>query len=121
MNNIMNDTTQTRPDNTSSFSIILETENLVINDSAGPHAFAMMLSWVFPPYSNKKMIYGTTGYAVNNVAFRRQFLLEYTISCDLDINRGICTIHGGSLRKLGSEIWKQPKTRVIHPCPKVSQ
>lgn len=89
--------------------------------AGGPYTFAMSLSWLFPPYSNKKMIYETSGYAANNVAFRRQFLLKHPIPCDLDIIRGNCTIHAQQIRNLGQIIWKQPKARASHPYPKVSQ
>ena len=86
-----------------------------------PYTFAVTLSWFFPPYSNQKILYETTGYAANNVAFRRQFLLENPIPCDLDISRGNCTIHARNVRRLGYKIWKQPKARAVHPYPKASQ
>ena len=87
----------------------------------GLYTFAVTLSWFFPPYSNKAKIYETTGYAANNVAFRRQFLLKHPIPCNLDISRGNCTVHGRNVRELGYKIWKQPKARAIHPYPKASQ
>lgn len=52
----------------------------------------------------KKSICETTGYAVNNVAFRRQFLLEYPLSCNLNISLENCTIYARTLRKQGATI-----------------
>lgn len=86
-----------------------------------PYTLAVALSWLFPPYSNQKKLYETTGYAANNVAFRRQFLLENPIPCELDLIRGNCTIHARNVRKLGYKIWKQPKARAVHPYPIASQ
>lgn len=85
------------------------------------YTFSVTLSWFLPPPSNKKELYVTTGYAANNVAFRRQFILEHPVPCDLDISRGNCAIHARAVRKLGYKIWKHPKARAIHPYPRASQ
>jgi hypothetical protein len=97
--------------------------NIVTGETAlkttGAYTFAMVLAWFLPPNTNRKNLYKTTGYAANNVAFRRHFLLQHPIPCNLDISRGNCMIHARNLLADGYRIWKQPKARAIHPSPKI--
>ncbi|WNC31854.1 MULTISPECIES: hypothetical protein [unclassified Thermosynechococcus] len=57
------------------------------------------------------------GYFLNNVAFRRQFLLDHPIPTELSLYRGNCLIHAHTLLQQGECIWRQPQARASHAPP----
>lgn len=73
----------------------------------GPYSFAMALIWGFPTFSRRKELYESSYYAANNVAFRRDFLMQYPIPRELPIYRQNCAIHADEFRRRGYKIWKQ--------------
>jgi glycosyltransferase involved in cell wall biosynthesis len=83
----------------------------------GPYGTAMALAYIFPPYSGQTQLTPTTQYYLNNVAFRREFLLAHPIPTDLPLYRGNCALHGHVLRQAGHTIWRQPRARATHAPP----
>ncbi|PMB39708.1 glycosyl transferase family 2 [Fischerella thermalis CCMEE 5330] len=83
----------------------------------GIYGTAMALTYIFPQYSQQKTLQPTSQYFLNNVAFRREFLLQYPIPTELVLYRGNCVIHAHTLRSLGYTIWRQPQARATHAPP----
>ncbi len=87
----------------------------------GIYGTAMALAYIFPPYSAIKP--GQTGlrrssqYYLNNVAFRREFLLAQPLPTQLPLYRGNCVIHAKQLQRDGVRIWRQPLARATHAPP----
>lgn len=83
----------------------------------GPYSTAMALTYIFPQYSKQKQLTPSHQYFLNNVAFRRQFLLQHPIPTELPLYRGHCVIHAHDLRAKGFTIWRQPRARANHAPP----
>ncbi|GAA6614619.1 glycosyltransferase [Scytonema sp. NUACC26] len=83
----------------------------------GPYGTAMALTYIFPQYSGQKSLTKTSQYFLNNVAFRRDFLLQYPIPIELPLYRGNCVIHAQNIRSDGYSIWRQPLARATHAPP----
>jgi len=83
----------------------------------GPYGTAMALTYIFPQYSGETVLTSSSEYFLNNVAFRRQFLLENPIPVELPLYRGNCVLHARDLRQNGQIIWRQPKARATHAPP----
>lgn len=88
-----------------------------ITRGKGPYGTAMALTYIFPQHSGHKTLTKTSQYFLNNVAFRRDFLLKNPIPADLPLYRGNCVIHAYKLLKQGYTIWQQPKARANHAPP----
>ena len=91
-------------------------------DGVGVYGTAMALCYIFPQYSNdvtsgEQTLLPSSQYFLNNVAFRRSFLLEHPISTALPLYRGNCVIHAQDLIASGHTIWRQPKARSLHAPP----
>lgn len=91
-------------------------------DGVGIYGTAMALCYIFPQYSNdvisaEKPLFPSSQYFLNNVAFRRSFLLENPIPTTLPLYRGNCVIHAQHLMESGYTIWRQPKARSLHAPP----
>lgn len=84
---------------------------------AGFYGTAMALTYIFPQYSGERSLAPTTQYFLNNVAFRREFLLENPIPDVLPLYRGNCVIHAKRLQQHGYTIWRQPQARATHAPP----
>lgn len=85
--------------------------------AAEPYGLGISLTYIFPPFSREDSLQKTRYYFFNNVAFRRELLLEQPIPTDMPIYRGNCAIHASSLTKGGTPIWKQPQARACHAAP----
>ncbi len=83
----------------------------------GFYGTAMALTYIFPQYSGERSLMPTAQYFLNNVAFRRKFLLEEPIPVALPLYRGNCVVHAKRLRQAGSTIWRQPQARATHAPP----
>lgn len=83
----------------------------------GPYGTAMALVYIFPQFSGEQALTPISQYFLNNVTFRRDFLLQHPIPTDLPLYRGNCGIHAQQLRNLGYQIWKQPQARATHAPP----
>jgi glycosyltransferase involved in cell wall biosynthesis len=83
----------------------------------GIYGTAMALAYIFPPYSGQKNLTATSQYFLNNVAFRREFLLKHPIPTELSLYRGNCAIHAHKLVQQGYTIWKQPQAKATHSPP----
>lgn len=83
----------------------------------GPYGTAMALTYIFPQYSDEKGLVKTSQYFLNNVAFRRDFLLKNQIPAELPLYRGNCVIHACKLLEEGYAIWKQPQAKATHAPP----
>ncbi|URR34344.1 glycosyltransferase family 2 protein [Thermosynechococcus sp. HN-54] len=84
---------------------------------AGIYRTAMALTYIFPQYSGGQRMEPAAGYFLNNVAFRRQFLLDHPIPTELPLYRGNCVIHAYTLLQQGECIWCQPQARASHAPP----
>ncbi|GFE70868.1 glycosyltransferase family 2 protein [Chroococcus sp. FPU101] len=82
-----------------------------------PYGTAMTLIYIFPPFSNQTQLSKTSQYFLNNVAFRREVLLDNSIPTEIELYRGNCVIHAHSLRLSGYSIWKQPQAKATHAPP----
>lgn len=95
--------------------------NVVAGETAtqglGPYGTAMALGYIFPQYSGDRGLHPTSQYFLNNVAFRRNFLLANPIPTDLPLYRGNCLIHARKLTQAGQQIWRQPQARAGHAAP----
>ncbi|MCY7272335.1 MAG: glycosyltransferase, partial [Phormidesmis sp. CAN_BIN44] len=85
--------------------------------SIGIYGTAMALTYIFPQYSGRKNLTPVHQYFLNNVAFRREFLLQHPIPFELPLYRGHCAIHAHELRQQGYTIWSQPQARATHAPP----
>jgi glycosyltransferase involved in cell wall biosynthesis len=83
----------------------------------GPYGTAMALTYIFPQHSGQQTLTKTAQYFLNNVAFRRGFLLKNPIPTDLPLYRGNCVIHAYKLLKNGETIWQQPNAKANHAPP----
>jgi glycosyltransferase involved in cell wall biosynthesis len=83
----------------------------------GPYGTAMALTYIFPQYSGKTDLTPTSQYFLNNVAFRREFLLRHPIPAELPLYRGNCVVHIDQLKRNGHIIWLNPKARATHAPP----
>jgi glycosyltransferase involved in cell wall biosynthesis len=85
--------------------------------SKGAYGTAMALTYIFPQHSGHKTLTPTSQYFLNNVAFRREFLLSNPIPTDLPLYRGNCVIHARNLQNAGYIIWNQSQARATHAPP----
>lgn len=83
----------------------------------GPYGTAMALAYIFPQYSEQTQLFPCTQYYLNNVAFRRDFLLTHPIPTDLPLYRGNCALHAKQIISGGGQIWRQPQARATHAPP----
>lgn len=83
----------------------------------GIYGTAMALTYIFPQHSDDGQLTQTPHYFLNNVAFRRSFLLSNPIPTDLPLYRGNCVVHAHSLRRHGHTIWRQPRSKAVHAAP----
>ncbi|MGV0027800.1 glycosyltransferase [Phormidesmis priestleyi] len=83
----------------------------------GPYGTAMAITYIFPQYSGQKTLTLSSQYFLNNVAFRRSFLLAHPIPTNLPLYRGNCVIHAQELCEQGYIIWRQPQARATHAPP----
>lgn len=94
-----------------------ETSTVVRN----PYELAIAFHYFFPRFSSREQLYAGKNYFLNNVAFRREFLLKNPLPTNLPLYRGNCWLHAYSLANLnGHTIWKQPKARTTHEPPTMS-
>lgn len=83
----------------------------------GIYETAMALVYIFPQYSGRTELKPGKQYFLNNVAFRRSWLLAHPIPVDLPLYRGNCVIHASQIVKAGDIIWQQPQARTLHAPP----
>jgi glycosyltransferase involved in cell wall biosynthesis len=88
-----------------------------ITRGIGIYGTAMALGYIFPQYSGRSELAPGNSYFLNNVAFRRSFLLQHPIPTNLPLYRGNCAIHAHELVQSGVTIWQQPLARVLHSPP----
>lgn len=96
--------------------------NIVAGETSTPirnlYEFAIAIHYFFPRFSNRETPFETQGYFLNNVAFRRNFLLEHPIPTHLPLFRGNCHIHCYHLCHLqGETIWQHPQAKAEHEPP----
>jgi len=80
----------------------------------------MALAWCFPPHSGSSEPYRTSGYAANNVSFKRTLLERMPLPVHLRLYRGNCSLHARQLGDAGITIWKSPGARACHPTMRPS-
>ncbi|MCY6494491.1 glycosyltransferase [Leptolyngbya sp. GGD] len=86
-------------------------------NGVGIYGTAMALGYIFPQYSGRTELTPGKSYFLNNVAFRRSFLLSHPIPTDLPLYRGNCAVHAHELVQSGVTIWQQPLAQVLHSPP----
>jgi glycosyltransferase involved in cell wall biosynthesis len=82
---------------------------------SGPYTLAVLLAWAFPPLTRRAHAYATTGYAANNVAFRRRVLDAIPIPVGTGLWRGNCTLHSHRLVRARAKMLRSPQASAIHP------
>lgn len=88
-----------------------------VTRGVGIYETAMAMTYIFPQFSRQKDLTPTRQYFLNNVAFRRSFLLDHPIPTDLPLYRGNCVIHAHQLRQQGFTIWQHPQAKTLHAPP----
>ena len=83
-------------------------------DSLTTRAYALF--WFFPLRKEEGGIQVSDNFFANNVAFRRQILLENPFP-DLQATRGACVVLSQQLRQKGYKIYINFQSRVTHPPP----
>lgn len=83
----------------------------------GIYETAMALVYIFPQYSERTELTPGNQYFLNNVAFRRSWLLAHPIPVNLPLYRGNCVIHANQIAQMGEIIWQQPQARTLHAPP----
>ncbi len=86
-------------------------------NGVGIYGTAMALCYIFPQYSGRSNLFPVKQYFLNNVAFRRSFLLANPIPVGLPLYRGNCVLHAQNLMAAGHTIWRQPNARSLHAPP----
>lgn len=86
-------------------------------NGVGIYGTAMALGYIFPQYSGRTELTPGKSYFLNNVAFRRSFLLRHPIPTDLPLYRGNCAVHANELVQSSVTIWQQPLAQVLHSPP----
>ena len=85
--------------------------------AASVYGTAMAIVYIFPQFSGQEGLQSDERYFLNNVAFRRNFLLEHPIPGTLPLYRGNCVVHAQHLVRLGYTIWRNPQAKAIHAPP----
>ncbi|KAM3092022.1 glycosyltransferase family A protein [Phormidesmis sp. 146-35] len=98
--------------------------NMVAGETTTPirsiYELAIALHYFFPRLSNQSDTYISDSYFLNNVAFRRAFLLSNPIPTSLPLYRGNCNIHHHFLQRFHQEkIIKRPQAQALHEPPTV--
>ncbi|MGF1568065.1 MAG: glycosyltransferase family A protein [Nodosilinea sp.] len=98
---------------------------IVAGESSTPirnvYELAIACHFFFPRYSKHQQPYESNYYFLNNVAFRRQFLLENPIPINQPTYRGNCNLHAYYLCELGQQkIIKLPLSQALHEPPQGS-
>jgi hypothetical protein len=83
----------------------------------GAYEMAMAMTYLFPRPSGDAELGRARHYEFNNVAFRRDFFLQYPPPSDRHVHRGAGFVHALQLRRIGATIWSQPRSRALHPVP----
>jgi glycosyltransferase involved in cell wall biosynthesis len=99
--------------------------NVIAGETATPirnlYELAIALHYFFPRFSHQSEPYLSNHYFLNNVAFRRDFLLQNPIPTELPLYRSNCLLHAYYLTSLkGYQIWKHPEVQAIHEPPTLS-
>jgi len=85
--------------------------------ASSPYSVAITLTYIFPRFSKSKTLSPSSNCFCNNVAFRRNFLMQHPIPAELPIYRGNCVIHARWLEQQGYTIWRQPQAQATHAAP----
>jgi hypothetical protein len=85
--------------------------------ASGPYSKAFAAFWFFPLKSNRVIFEQRRTFFANNVAFRRDVLLEYPFEAVSGTTRGSCIALGRRLRKAGIPIYHHSAAQVSHPAP----
>jgi cellulose synthase/poly-beta-1,6-N-acetylglucosamine synthase-like glycosyltransferase len=89
----------------------------ITTSASNPYGVAIALNYIFPRFSKSQELTSSSYYFCSNVAFRRDFLMQHPIPCDMPIYRGNCMIHAHNLNRQGYTIWHQPTARATHALP----
>jgi glycosyltransferase involved in cell wall biosynthesis len=86
-----------------------------------PYEAAIAMHYFFPRFSNKEESYCSKNYFLNNVAFRRAFLMQNPIPTHLPLYRGHCSTHSYTLcNQKNTPITTNPKAQAIHEPPTIN-
>jgi glycosyltransferase involved in cell wall biosynthesis len=99
--------------------------NVVAGETSTPirniYEMAIAMHYFFPRFSNRESLYASKNYFLNNVAFRRSFLIENPIPLNLPLYRGNCSTHSYVLCQLnGHKILTHPQAKAAHEPPSPS-
>jgi glycosyltransferase involved in cell wall biosynthesis len=96
--------------------------NVVAGETSTPikniYDLAIAMHYFFPRFSKQEQPYLSSSYFLNNVAFRREFLLENPLPTNLPIYRGNCVIHTYYLCGIKqNKILQHPQAQATHEPP----
>jgi glycosyltransferase involved in cell wall biosynthesis len=96
--------------------------NVVAGETSTPirnaYDMAIAMHYFFPRFSGQENAYASQNYFLNNVAFRRDFLIKNPIPTNLPLYRGNCSTHSYLFCQLnGNKILKDPKAKASHEPP----
>lgn len=84
-----------------------------------PYDLAVGLLWTFRPFTYGSQLTEIPYYYSNNVAFRREILLEIPLMGSGKYHRTGQSEHIQVLRQHGIKIWMQPSARSYHQVPRL--
>jgi glycosyltransferase involved in cell wall biosynthesis len=96
--------------------------NIVAGETTTPvrnaYEIAIAMHYFFPRHSNHESEYLSNYYFLNNVAFRRHFLIKNPIPTNLPLYRGNCFTHSYLFCHLhGNKILVNPNAKASHEPP----
>ncbi len=84
-----------------------------------PYDLSVGLLWTLRPFTYGKQITEVASYYANNLAVRRQVLLEIPFVGSGENYRTGQSEHAHRLRQRNVQIWSQPRARAYHQVPKL--
>ena len=85
--------------------------------ATGPYSKAFALFWFFPLRARNAVFEPRTVFFANNVAFRREVILQHPFVPVAGTTRGWCLALAHRLRRDGIVIYHNSAARVSHPAP----
>lgn len=82
-----------------------------------PLDLAVLLIWIFPPFSYKKTLYKKSSFYLNNVVFRRFLIERFSFVKNVNLYRSDGAVYHKQLVEAGIQIWNNPNAKTLHPRP----
>ncbi|WP_071517460.1 glycosyltransferase family A protein [Geitlerinema sp. PCC 9228] len=86
-------------------------------DVKGIYSLAIAVNYILHRSQSDRTLVKSNLYYFNNVAFKRNFLLQNPLPDQLKLFRGICSVHARFITANGHEIWLNKMARACHLPP----